>query len=599
MIQVKPGTTGTIKTWRPAGEQTPAQLGDPRDQVLLGSQSPALSSLKTASLQRQLARANELQESIASISKLIDEVRASNSRPTNASSPDLFKQPVDRLWEQMHSPAMLDRVNADPYLKALHTQTCERLKHVRLEFEITTPSYVHQHVLEGSYPYEPSLGALKDTRNFLRAVDGTEACELQIKETPGQIQSELAELETRHKAYMKGVIDNPLEFYQDFKARLVAQGNTAKFPEFADLMRHLELHLIKESVGEQASGNKHLAVLRKTALEELKATQEAGFPYRQTLDAVENTLGFLDVFERGRPNSEARPVLYHGHRYQYYTHYLKDTTPEHVTFPTFYGLGATDLLKTRGVPIGFVGVPAEISWVDGYTQTPLEFWFHDVNHVRRMWQFSSELAEKMGISIDEAASRSDRYIKEKVMPLIKINKGDSEEVKNEKRMMKLIFFEILHEDALPADPDVIKGSLMRAANTITPFEQLVNNETKVEYIMEPGATTLAYVYRKAAGNFYDMPGMRMENIVGAKFRTQDFIAHCAKKLAAGLGLEVPHDKIDEFARDDTGMPGDFRAQLEKQLLEDPDRMAPLNMKENEPIKPPVSFSGDSDWLVSH
>lgn len=598
MTQINTGTTGSIKSRKMTHAQAAAYLADPRDQVSLDSEQNPADPLKTAALQRSLARSNELQESISSIAKLIDVVRSSNSRPTNASSPDLFKKPVDHLWEQMHSPAMLERVDSDPYLKALHTQTCERLKHVRLEYEITTPTYVHEHVLEGSYPYEPTLGALKDTRNFLRALDGSESSDLQIKETPGQIQSELAELETRHKDFMKGLIDNPLQFYEDFKARLVAEGNTAKFPEFADLMRHLELHLIKESVSEEASGNKHLAVLRKTALEELKATQEAGLPYRQTLDAVENTLGFLDVFERGRPNSEARPVLYHGHRYQYYTHYLKDTTPEHVTFPTFYGLGATDLLKTRGVPIGFVGVPAEISWVDGYTQTPLEFWFHDVNHVRRMWQFSSELAEKMGISIDEAASRSDRYVKEKVMPLIKINKGDSEEVKNEKRMMKLIFFEILHEDALPADPDVIKGSLMRAANTITPFEQLVNNETKVEYVMEPGATTLAYVYRKAAGNFYDMPGMRMENIVGSKFRTQDFIAHCAKKLAAGLGLEVPHDKIDEFSRDDTGMPGDFRAQLEKQLLEDPDRMAPLNMKENEPIKPPVSLGGDSDWVVA-
>ncbi|MFN8609781.1 MAG: hypothetical protein U0931_19735 [Vulcanimicrobiota bacterium] len=598
MININTGPTGKTLARPMTREQASAYLADPRDQVTLGAPTCPPDPLKKAALQRNLARSNELQEAISSIAKLIEVVRGGNARPTNAPSADLFKKPVDHLWEQLHSPAMLEKVGSDGYLKALHTQTCERLKHVRLEYDITTPTYVHEHVLQGSHPFEPTLGALKDTRNFLRALDGTESAELKVKETPGQIQAELAELETRHTAYIKGIIQNPMEFYQDFKARLTSQGNTAKFPEFADLMRHLELHLLKESVGQETSSNKHLAVLRKTALEELKATQEAGFPYRQTLDAVENTLGFLDVFERGRPNSEARPVLYHGHRYQYYTHFLKDTAPDHVTFPTFYGLGATDLLKTRGVPIGFVGVPAEISWVDGYTQTPLEFWFHDVNHVRRMWQFASEHAEKMGISIDEAAARSDRYIKEKVIPLIKIDKGDSEEVKNEKRMMKLIFFEILHEDALPADPEVIKGSLMRAPNTITPFERLVNDETKVEYIMEPGATTLAYVYRKAAGNFYDMPGMRMENIVGSKFRTQEFISHCAKKLAAGLGLDVPHDKIDEFARDDTGMPGDFRAQLEKQLMEDPERMAPLNMKENEPLKPPVSLGGEGGWVVA-
>jgi hypothetical protein len=119
---------------------------------------------------------------------------------------------------------------------------------------------------------------------------------------------------------------------------------------------------------------------------------------------------------------------------------------------------------------------------------------------------------------------------------------------------------------------------MRAPNTMTPFEELINDEKRVRYLMEPGATTTAYVYRKAAGMFYDMPSMRMENIVGVNYRTQDFVAESAKTLSKRLNLGVSEELIDAYTRDDTGMPDDFRFQLEQQLSEDPNRMAPLKMK---------------------
>ncbi len=522
-------------------------------------------------------------KSIESIARVIDHART-EPRDRTAPSGDLFKATVDAVAKTLLSPATLAKIETDPFLKVLHTQTLCNLKHVRIEFEITTPTYAHDYALKGAFPFDASIGTLESASAMLSALDATPTTgatnKIAIPETPGQIQAELQKLEASHAVYVKGLIANPLAAYKDFAGRLKAGGPQAKFPEFGEVIRYLELYLKKEAITVAADKSPALAQLRKTTLDDLQAMQKGGFPYGKTVDTVEKALAFFDVYERGKPDSTAAPDLYHAHRYQYYSHFLKAQTPDHVMFPTFYALGATDLLKSRGVPIGFLGVPPEVSWVDGFSQSPLEFWHHDVNHTRRMWQFFSEHATALGVTPMELAERSDKLVQETIIPLIKINKTDSDETKNEKRMMKLILFEMFHEDALPADLSVIKGSMMRAPNTPTPFEEIVahngQKEGKVQYVMEPGGTTLAYVYRKIASNFYDFPGMRMEAICGSQYRTQEFVAHCAKMLADKLNVDVADHIMDAHVRNDGGFNYLFRHQLEIQLDENPTLMAPLS-----------------------
>lgn len=573
----KPETeTGSQAVGRPATEGPSRPISNPTT-LLLEEPSPLQESTGLD------APGGAYRKTIDSLTDFIDSAVAKGAKEgtgTNEPRADIFKDEVESLWQTLNSEEMKRKAASDPYLKPLLTQTISSLKHVRLDFERRDENYVHDDVVKGPYPFAPTLKAVTNVRNFYRVLDGGEAGEVKASATPGQIQSEVAELESNQKAYIRGITEEPLKYYEDFRARLTKDGQQAPFPEFSDMVRYLELHMDKEGPLKEAGSNKHLAVARQIALENLEKVKEGGYPYGDTIEAVQGSLAFLDIYERGRPGSEARPNLYHGHRYQYYTHFIKNETPDHVLFPTIYGLGATDLLKTRGVPIGFVGVPPEVSWVDGYTQTPLEFFYHDINHVRRMWQFTKEHAAEMGKPLPEFIRESNRYMKEDVLPVIKIDKTDSPEVKNEKRMMKLILFEALHEDALPAHPAVLKKSLERAPNTLTPFEELIHDEKTVRYLMEPGATTLAYVYRKAAGMFYDMPSMRMDYIVGADYRTQDFVAESAKSLNKKLHLGVDEKLIDAYTRDDTGMPDDFRFQLEQQLQEDPDRMAPLHMKED-------------------
>jgi hypothetical protein len=493
---------------------------------------------------------------------------------------DIFEKKVEELWTTLNSDEMKLRTASDPYLKPLLTQTISNLKHVRLDFTRRDEDYVHKDVIAGPYPYLPTLQAVKNVQDFYRILDGSEATEVQASVSPGQLQTEVSDIETRQKNYVKGIVDKPLEAYENFRERLQLGGEKAKFPEFADMIRYLELHMDREGPVSEASGNRHLAVARQIAKEDLQKVKSEGFPYGDTIESVQGSLAFLDMYERGRPGSEARPNLYHSDRYQYYQHFIKHECPEHVLFPTIYGLGATDLLNTRGVPIGFVGVPPTVSWVDGYTQTPLEFFYHDINHVRRMWQFTQEQAAEMKVPLPDFVREANRYVKEDLMPLIKLEKTDTLEQKNEKRMMKLIMFEAMHEDALPAHPAVLKRSLERAPNTMTPFEEQINDKKTVRYLMEPGATTLAYVYRKAAGMFYDTPGMRLDFVVGANHRSQENVAEAAKTLSRKLGLGVSEQLIDDYTRDDTGMPDDFRFQLEQQLNEDPNRMVPLKMTED-------------------
>jgi hypothetical protein len=519
------------------------------------------------------------QAAIENIARVVDGARAL-PRDRTAPSGDLFKASVDAVGRLLHSPATLERIAKDPFLKALHTQTLCNLKHVRIEFEVTTPNYVHDYVLKGAFPFDATIGALESAAAMLAALDVTTSKTIAIPETPGQIQAELEKLEATHATYVKGLIANPLVAYKDFSGRLRADGPQTKFPELGDVIRYLELYLKKEAITAAADKCPALALLRQTTLDDLHAMQREGFPYGKTIDTVEKALAFFDVYERGKPDSTAAPDLYHAHRYQYYSHFLKAETPDHVMLPTFYALGATDLLKVRGVPIGFLGVPPEVSWVDGFSQSPLEFWHHDVNHTRRMWQFFSEHADKLGVTPMELAERSNKVVSTTLIPLLKINKADSDDTKNEKRMMKLILFEMFHEDALAADLSVIKGSLMRAPNTPTPFEEIVphngQQEGKVAYVMEPGGTTLAYVYRKVASNFYDFPGMRVEAICGSQYRTQEFVAHCAKLLASKLEIAIPGEVIDAHAFNDGGFNYLFRHQLEIQLEENPKLMAPLS-----------------------
>jgi len=379
---------------------------------------------------------------------------------------------------------------------------------------------------------------------------------------------------------VKKITSDSYQTYHEMRERLVRGGVNASFHELGAVVEYLHLKLSSDNVIlESSRSNQYLASFRSIALRQLEAVSKPSpngsvFPYMKTIDAIERATEFLDVMQRNNDPSRS-PKLYHSGRYEYYIHYLKAQAPDHISLPTLVSLGATDILKSRGVPIGFWGVNTEVAWVDGYYQTSYEFLIHDVNHTRRMYQFLHEEAVRLGISVDEFARRSDEFVKNKLIPLISVKKTDDEVTKNKKRLLKVLLFEILHEDALPASKEVIETAVLRPPNKLTPFEK-IENGTKVLYVMEPGATTLAYVFRKLAHDFYDMPGDRQDNIVGQEFRTRANIVEAAETLFKELGLDVKRELFVRFTYTDEGFPKDFKGTLVRDIEARPNETVPLS-----------------------
>lgn len=99
----------------------------------------------------------------------------------------------------------------------------------------------------------------------------------------------------------------------------------------------------------------------------------------------------FDVIDRLSIPTEGRNYphpLYHADRYYYHQYPLLFENKRVVIFLTDAPLDFMDLIKVRSVPIGFVGVTFETIFADRHYQSPLDFFIHDINHVRRMQAYS-------------------------------------------------------------------------------------------------------------------------------------------------------------------------------------------------------------------
>lgn len=473
---------------------------------------------------------------------------------------------------------LLRKAKENRAFNALLIQTITHLEHVRMSFEMGSPNYTHDFVLKGPYPYRPTLIALQKAKELLEISEAKDG-DLVVESSRNEAKEK--ELLEEQKALVKKITSESYASYKEMRDRLQAKGLNAPFPELEAVVEYLHLKIISdEAIIRTAKSNKYISAMRIFVLRQLETISasakqaNSSYPYLKTLDAIERATEFLDVVQRNNDPSRS-PKLYHSGRYEYYLHYLKAQAPDHISLPTIVSLGATDILKSRGVPIGFWGVNTDVAWVDGYYQTSYEFLIHDVNHTRRMFQFFKEEADRLGMSVDEFALISDEFVKNRLMPLISIKKADDEVTKNKKRLLKVLLFEILHEDALPASREVIETAALRPPNKPTPFEK-IDGGKKVVYVMEPGATTLAYVFRKLAHDFYDMPGDRQENIVGKIFRTRDNIVEAAEELFRELGLEVKTELFKYLVTTDEGFPKDFRGTLVRDIEARPRETLPLN-----------------------
>ncbi len=456
-------------------------------------------------------------------------------------------------------------------LRIVLTQLANDLQHCRLTFKKKHDSYTHDLVLKDPYPLQATLLAMRRTANFLRTFS-------QDYEAPPIDKSRLdpqreKELFADQQETAVRIIKNPELLYKEYQTRLNSDLN-ASFPEFASLVEYLWLRLASHETMQILSlEDSNLRHFRHEALEALVHVQRKNHPYAATINAIEEALRLLDIYYR-LVDPARSPKLYHSGRYLYYNHFLKAQSPVHIYFPSLAVLGATDLIKTRGIPLSFIGVNFDIAWVDGFYQTPFEFLIHDVNHSRRMLQFFLEYSRDKGISLEELIAKSNQFIREVVLPLIRINSTTSLSEANLRRMTKIIFFEVLHEDALVAMPDVLTKAIVRPPLVLTPFEEMPSDH-EVNYVMEPGATTLAYVFRKLVHDFYDQPGDRSNKVVDPSFRTRENIVQMASRILTQLGINHDLKQLRYLAATDEGMPELYRSTLERDRLLRPGETTPL------------------------
>lgn len=383
--------------------------------------------------------------------------------------------------------------------------------------------------------------------------------------------------------YEKQILNDPVKEYQKYSKRLKMQGPNASFPEFkpvideiwdylfsAELRAHLQTYpILKFEYNEVVTMLSHLNLKfsyeNKAAYPYLQAYNGI-YPYRPSLEAIEASIRLFDKIER-LTNSET-VALYHFDRYAYHKHSLF-SDPEVVVFPTTKSLSFADLIRVRSVPIGLLGVSLKTLRVDRYNQSPLDFWYHDINHIRRLVAYlkiktkaAKNLKEKFLIY-----KEMDLFIENTIMPNIaKLPKGSAEQDIALRRIVRLLFFEILHESAVVADEESILSDLIRSGDVKTPYELMLlpntqfniedlrtatgniesganvlssknldNQSLMIHYFFDRDLGLLANVYNKLNFGYYDEPDSVNPLVVPESYRKAKYIARAAQMIFEILG----------------------------------------------------------------
>lgn len=345
--------------------------------------------------------------------------------------------------------------------------------------------------------------------------------------------------------FIKEIINNPLESYQEFSSSF--NSNTS-FPKLFPTVNKILKELFSDDINKMCEDNEILIGFRDKVVNSLRhvSLKNRTFcPYLPTVQAIFKSIAFFDVVARQKkefyndinPNEiiehnprEKTNAAYHMYKYEYRMDELMGKIPDEIIIPTFANLSATDLMKVRGVPIRFVGLSKDFIYVDEFEQSPEEFLMHDINHSYRMSEEDDKYMEKNNMSRDEFLAKQNAFIKE-YLPTIKIAEKDNEKSKEIKKIKKIILFEIFHEDAKPFLPEIVLQALTRKEGGETKFELPVVDE-KTHYmdivdVLDTEISTLSYVRNKLQCGFYDKVDKQNSQIVNPQYRKSSFIAEAA------------------------------------------------------------------------
>ena len=354
------------------------------------------------------------------------------------------------------------------------------------------------------------------------------------------------EYETLHRGYINELKVDPIPMYKSFSERLERNGNNAEFPEFAPVVHKIKLELHSPKIDELCKSQQVFAILRNKADLQLASVSIAlsWYPYASTIRAIYQAITFFDVVFRAEQQVGAC-MPYHAYRYLHYLDKLLDSTTTVIIFPTWLGLGATDMMRQFGTAIYIVGVNFEAQFVDEFLQSPSEFFIHDINHIRRFrdnsiirydaWKKANRMSSASETDLKLAYYTEQRECIKTLVPLFTPIKSDGESERHVKKMVKFILFEILHEEAEPALMNVVCSLIKResAANYSTGFVDFVQDDKgkrELAPVVTPSASLLSFVRFKLWYGFYDEINAQNDQIAPLEARKIDVITSAAKKI---------------------------------------------------------------------
>jgi len=195
--------------------------------------------------------------------------------------------------------------------------------------------------------------------------------------------------------------------------------------------------------------------------------------------------------------------------------------PNIILFPTFDNIGATDLIKTRYVPVFFIGITTEPVYADEFLLTPSEFFFHDINHSRIIYQQDEEYLIDKKISKQQLISSMEATTK------LYFDNISTITYKKLTALMKMLIFEIIHEDGFSFINEKICERLLKPEG-----EDMVErmNGSVIELVKKITPSTIGNTLFKLRCGFYDKENEPLSFIVSEDYRTISNIVLAAQTL---------------------------------------------------------------------
>jgi hypothetical protein len=408
-------------------------------------------------------------------------------------------------------------------------------------------------------------GGIRHSTDSLTSSDEYITYESQVKDHyENRKTKKLEDAIRKHETYVRRLIKDQANEYAKLENFFNGNCETTQIFQLKYCVDYLTHGLDIPIIEAKCEENPFLKQLRESlycSILSVTANPESNYLYGPTIRIIMKIIDFYDIFIR---TIKPTPAYYHKYRYERYVEYCISLANEGLfVFPTFAYIGATDLLKLRSYPIFAVGLNITLNYVDEYFQTPVEFFVHDINHTRRMFESNLDDMKKRGININDMNVRKQYYAESKVCleevlyilgntleqrPTSKTNvetitipqitqKGEVKktEVRHLKlddysdvdhytpidtgyaQIIKIILFEITHEDAMPMQKDVICSSILRNSGIETAFPR-VDKSARITIDIEKGGSILGFVKYKVRNGFFDSVKTPLEAVAKYFYR---------------------------------------------------------------------------------